>query len=78
MIQITDLERQILTYLKEGMVQRTISVKLHLSIRELERRISGLKERFGCPNIAALVAFAYENGLLVQMAENRHGEPTGQ
>jgi two-component system, NarL family, response regulator NreC len=61
---LTKRERQILCLIANGMTNKKIAADLQISIHTVENHRSHLSEKLGAKNVAALVQFAIEKGLI--------------
>lgn len=61
---LTRREKQILCMIARGMTNRTISIELQISIHTVENHRANLSEKLQAKNVASLVQFAIEKGLI--------------
>lgn len=61
---LTKREKQILGLIALGMTNRTIALDLQISIHTVENHRANLSEKLGAKNVASLVKFAIDKGLV--------------
>ncbi len=61
---LTRRERQILAMIARGMTNKTIALDLKISIHTVENHRANLSEKLGSKNVASLVQFAIQKGLI--------------
>ncbi len=61
---LTSREKEVLTLIAEGMTNNAIAEKLFISPLTVDSHRKNLLAKFGVKNTAAMVKFAFENGLL--------------
>lgn len=61
---LTEKDTEVIYWLLRGKTARETAVILHKSVRTIEHRLDKLKQKYNCPNKAALVAVCIENGFL--------------
>lgn len=61
---LTKRERQILCMIAQGMTNRDIALDLKISVHTVENHRANLSEKLGSKNVAFLVQFAIEKGLI--------------
>lgn len=61
---LTRREKQILSLIAQGLTNRKIALDLQISIHTVENHRANLSEKLGSKNVASLVQFAIEKGLI--------------
>lgn len=61
---LTPRERQVLKYVAQGLANKTVAVKLKISIRTVETHRVNLTNKLGIKTTARLVKYALEKGLI--------------
>jgi len=61
---LTKREKQVLAMIASGMTNKKIALDLQISIHTVENHRANLKEKLGASNVASLVRFAIEKGLI--------------
>ena len=62
---VTRRELEILNLLSQGLTNEATAEVLHISWRTVETHRKNLMHKTGCTNLASLLRYAYENGLLM-------------
>lgn len=57
-------EREVLTLIAEGSTSKEIATRLFISVQTVETHRSNLMSKLGVRNVAGLVLFAVQNGLI--------------
>lgn len=65
MINLTEKELQVIHHIRHGLADREIAKQVYVSEKKVSNMVSRLLSRCGCRNRAALVAYAYENNILI-------------
>jgi len=66
---LTDLERQILNFLAEGVTSKEVAQRLGLSTKTVENHRSRILEKLGVANTPAAISLAAQHGLLTPPTE---------
>jgi two-component system response regulator NreC len=61
---LTKREKQILAMIANGMTNKNIALELKISIHTVENHRAHLSEKLGAKNVASLVQFAIQKGLI--------------
>ena len=61
---ITHREREVLKLVAEGHMNKQIAPMLHISIKTVEKHRANIMAKLGLHNVAALTAYAIEQGLI--------------
>lgn len=61
---LTKREKQVLGLIAKGITNKNIALKLQISIHTVENHRAHLSEKLGLKNVASLVKFAIEKGLI--------------
>lgn len=64
MPQLTRREKEILLLIADGKTTTDIASMLHLSPLTVETHRKNLLQKFGCPNVAAMIRLAVQQGLI--------------
>ena len=63
-VKVTEEDTALIAALASGRPQKLIAENMGLNFNRLAKKIIKLRYKVGCNNVAHLVAFGYENGLI--------------
>lgn len=63
-ITLTQTQYNILIHLKDGLTNKEIAVKIHLTQDTVEKSLKGLRKRFGCKNAVELMYYITKNEII--------------
>ena len=75
--ELTEREREIMRLVAEGLSNAEIAGRLVISPLTAKTHVSNVLRKLGCRDRAALVALAYESGLIAPGASRQAGRPGG-
>jgi two-component system response regulator NreC len=61
--QLTDREKEIVTFISKGLTNNQIGEKLHISGRTVDSHRTNIMKKLDLHNVASLIRFAFQNGL---------------
>ena len=61
---LTAREKEIITFIAEGLTSKEIAAKLYISVATVETHRTNLMTKLGARNVAGLVAYAFRTGLV--------------
>jgi DNA-binding NarL/FixJ family response regulator len=64
--RLTGRERQVLALIATGLTNRAIATALAISSRTVDRHVSNILSKLDLPSRSAVIAYAYERGLVHQ------------
>lgn len=61
--QLTEREKEIITFISKGLTNNQIGEKLHISGRTVDSHRTNIMKKLDLHNVASLIRFAFQNGL---------------